>query len=761
MSEATDHVKHAARRVCLVLPLFVAALSGSLRAATLSGVVRDATGRVVPGARVSASSPSGDSETTSSADGRFSIPDVSVPATVRVEKPGFSTGVTTWAGTGEVSVVLAPGPVRQQVVVTATRTEVAAGDIASAVSAMGAEELAAQPAIQIDTVLRQVPGFSLFRRADSRTANPTTQGVSLRGLGATGASRAMVLFDGLPLTDPFGGWVYWDRVPMQEVASVEVFRGGGSSLYGSGALAGVVNFRRETVAMPMISADLSAGGQGTRAGSAKISAGIGAWALSASAQGLTTEGYIPVAREARGPVDAPANVRYGNSWLKAGRKIAGGSVFVSGDLFNESRQNGTLLQTNNTRLAEGAAGADLAVAGGNLALRGYGSAQRYNQTFSSISLDRAAEALVRLQAVPAQQLGGSAQWVRSLSANNVLAVGADVRQIRGHTDEIVLVQSVPTTRVVAGGHQTLGGGFVEDMLQLGRVSLTMAARVDTWRNYDAYSNAFPLGATGIAEMRDLNDKTSVAFSPSLGAVVRLSSMFSLTASGYGAFRSPTLNELYRTFRQGNVQTLANEALNAERLRGVEGGLTLSAGRVHGRIGYYWSTIRDAIGNRTLQVTPELITRQRQNIGSLDAQGVEMELSAALPRGLWVRTSYAFSHSIVGESLESSLEGRRIPQVPRHAVSSTIGYTGPRWYATAVGRYVDRQYDDDLNRLSLPGYFVTDLFVAYRFLSGVDAYLACENLLDRSYVTARTPAESLGSGILVRAGVKLAWPLKKR
>ena len=56
-------------------------------------------------------------------------------------------------------------------------------------------------------------GFSLFRRSGSRYANPTSQGVSLRGLGASGARRALVLVDGLPLNDPFGGWVYWARVP--------------------------------------------------------------------------------------------------------------------------------------------------------------------------------------------------------------------------------------------------------------------------------------------------------------------------------------------------------------------------------------------------------------------------------------------------------------------------------------------------------------------------------------------------------------------
>src|ERR671929_131193 len=96
-------------------------------------------------------------------------------------------------------------------------------------------------AATLDDALRQVPGFTLFRRTGSRVANPTSQGVSLRGVGASGASRALVLADGIPLNDPFGGWVYWGRVPRASVERIEVLRGGASSLYGSSALGGVVN----------------------------------------------------------------------------------------------------------------------------------------------------------------------------------------------------------------------------------------------------------------------------------------------------------------------------------------------------------------------------------------------------------------------------------------------------------------------------------------------------------------------------------------
>ena len=131
-------------------------------------------------------------------------------------------------------------PLHQRVVVTAARAPEALTDSAALVSVVGREELAASSNVTLDDTLRRVPGFSLFRRSSSLTAHPTTQGVSLRGVGPSGTSRSLVLFDGMPLNDPFGGWVQWNRLPPLALDSVELARGAGSSLYGSSSLGGTV-----------------------------------------------------------------------------------------------------------------------------------------------------------------------------------------------------------------------------------------------------------------------------------------------------------------------------------------------------------------------------------------------------------------------------------------------------------------------------------------------------------------------------------------
>ena len=110
----------------------------------------------------------------------------------------------------------------ETVTVTPTRSEQRLGDVPASVNVVEKETIRQSPAVVADDVLRQVPTFSLFRRSSSLSSHPTAQGVSLRGIGPSGVSRTLVLVDGVPFNDPFGGWVYWTRVPLDSVDRIEV-----------------------------------------------------------------------------------------------------------------------------------------------------------------------------------------------------------------------------------------------------------------------------------------------------------------------------------------------------------------------------------------------------------------------------------------------------------------------------------------------------------------------------------------------------------
>jgi outer membrane receptor protein involved in Fe transport len=618
------------------------------------------------------------------------------------------------------------------------------------VAVLSAQELAASAAPTVDDALRQVPGFSLFRRSGSRYANPTTQGVSLRGLGASGASRALVLVDGIPLNDPFGGWIAWGRVPRAALARIEVLRGAGSDLYGSSALGGVVQLlRREARGpgdRPAIVADGSAGELGSADGSLFAATAWKGWGASLAAESSRTDGYILVDPAARGPVDTPAGSRHNTfeATVEHGT-AAGGRLFVRGSRFTEERTNGTPLQTNDSDFRQWSAGADSPAGGGFLSLRGWGGDQSYHQGFSSVAANRASERLTRLQSVPADTLGGSVQWSHPVADRHALVAGLDLREVHGSSDELVFGNGPPTL-VSAGGRQRTGGLYLEDVARLSpRLSLTAGGRFDSWTND---------GLTGAR-------RDESAFSPRAALLFQATERWAWTASAYKAFRAPTLNELYRDFRVGNVLTVANQSLRAERLTGGETGVLFlgHGGRLTARGTLFWMDIDQTIANVTLSATPALITRQRQNLGSTRSRGIETEVTARAGDRWTVTGGWLLSDArVVDAPAEPDLEGLRLPQVPRNQATLQIRFDDLRLATAALqARWTGAQFDDDQNLFRLGSFTTVDALVSRSlsfWLRGLSAYAAGENLLNERYDVGRTPLLTLGPPRTVRVGVRI-------
>ena len=604
------------------------------------------------------------------------------------------------------------------ITVTATRAEARLADTPASVVVISRNVLSSTAAATVDDALRQVPGFTLFRRTGSRVANPTSQGVSLRGIGASGASRALVVDDGIPLNDPFGGWVYWGRIPRASLERVEVLRGGASDLYGSSAMGGVVQFVRRAPT-PALWIEASAGSQSTRTASAFAAAGFGSVAIDV----LDTDGYVLVDPSQRGSVDRRADASHSAIDLTLGRA----PLFVRGSWYRESRNNGTPLQTNDTTIRQLAAGAS----GRGFLVRAWGSDQDYAQTFSAIAADRNSERLTVDQRVPSRSGGATVQWSRAIGTNQAFVTGIDARQVSGTSREL----QPSGTRNESSGRQRTAGAFVEDVIALRDVSVTAGLRVDSWRNDDAERNGNPLAS-----------RSDSAISPRLAVLYRPATLpVAFTASAYRAFRAPTLNELYRGFRVGNVVTLANESLTPERMTAFE----IGARAYNVRTTLFWMNLEDIVSNVTLSVTPNLITRQRQNVASSRSRGVEIEGDWPVWRDLRLSSGYLFSHSVM---TSGDLDGKRLPQVPRHQASAQLAWMSRSTVAAQL-RWSSMQFDDDQNRLPLRGAFVTDLFFAHPIASALDLTLAAENVFDRRIEAGATPVITLGQPRSVRLGVR--------
>jgi outer membrane receptor protein involved in Fe transport len=745
------------------LALLIGCLLSAEEVSTMTGVVRDDSGAPVAGAVIRASADGRPlASMASERDGGFAFdPGPFQSGRLCVTAFGFEPLEQDWSVTdGPILLVLQPVRLAEEVTVTASRTEARLGDTASRVVVLSRADLLSSAALTVDDALRQIPGFSLFRRSGSRVANPTAQGASLRGVGPSAASRTLVLLDGLSLNDPFGGWVYWSRVPRIAVERVEVVEGGTSDLYGSAGLGGVIQVVARDSA-PAVSLEASGGNEGTAMASLFAAVQSGGWGLRLASEGFTTDGYILVADDKRGPLDTTAAARHLNGTLTVDRRFSSSlTAFVRGALFGESRKNGTPLQLNDTGVQEVNGGSDwTSPSAGAFTLRGGYSAQSYHQTFTAVSADRASEALTRDQRVPSTLASGSLQWSRAVGSRHALVAGLEGHWVEGRSNETAFAQAKATALLSAGGHEQSWALFAADRVSLGsRILLTAGARLDHWREAAGSSSQTPLGP-GSPSITQFPDRTETAISPRAAVLFRATRQLRLTVAGYGAFRAPSLNELYRSFRVGNTLTLANPDLNEERLWGGEVGTSWSTRdeRLRVRAVGFLARIDNPVSNVTVKVTPQLITRQRQNLGRTGSRGAELDAEALLGRRLRVALGYALTDAAVQRfGADPTLVGNDVPQVPRHQLTFEARYANARVVDVAVqGRVSSRQFEDDQNRLPLAGYFALDLQVS-RHLGRIEAFAALENATDHRYPVGLTPIETLGPALLARAGVRLDW-----
>jgi len=738
----------------------------------VEGVVKDPSGAVITAAQVTLRAAGYEATKNTDAEGHFVFSSIPAPGgSLTVRAKGFAAFENRWSAgaddTASVEVVMHPASTAEQVTVTATRMQTPLSQTTADVRVLTHHEIAATPALTLDGVLQQVPGFTLFRRTGSRVANPTAQGVSLRGVGASGASRALVLEDGIPLNDPFGGWIYWDRVPREAVGRMEVVRGGVSDLYGSSAMGGVINVMTRKATTSEFSLDTSYGNENTPDGSFWSGIQHGPWTLDLDGEAFNTDGYILVNQQDRGTVDTPANSEHDVGDVTLERKLGeNGRLFAKTTYFRETRENGTPLTYNRTHTRQLAIGADwVSQQAGSFTFRGYGGPEVFDQTFSSVAIDRNSESLVRAQRVPAQQTGASIQWSRPVGTKQTLLAGFDGREVRGSSNELGFFGGRMTSALGAGGRQRTAGVYGEDVIRLtARWQVTAALRFDRWRNYDALSTSKSLTSTNPATVVNFPERTEKAFSPRLGMLYRLTSNVSLVGSAYRAFRAPTLNELYRGFRVGNVVTNANSDLLGERLTGAEAGAQFAAFRhkLTGRGTFFWSDVTDPIANVTLKVTPTLITRQRQNLGRTRSRGVDLDAALQVTPTFRLTSGYEFVNAnVLSFTADPSLVGLEIPQVPRHVVTFQALYSNPtaanRWRRLTLalqGRYVGNQFDDDQNLLPLGKFFTLDASLSHRIWSDTEAYVAVGNIFDERYTVQRTPVPELGPPILFRVGFRI-------
>ena len=587
------------------------------------------------------------------------------------------------------------------------------------VSTIGQTQLEQIPGVNLDDRLRDVPGFSLFRRSSGLVAHPTTQGVSLRGIGSSGASRTLVLWDGVPANDAFGGWIYWTRIPPDVIDRIEISRGASTSVFGDLALGGAISIWSREPERHHLTASYEAGNRDTHEVSAGWTDLWSHWAVSVAGRAFTTDGYFIVPEELRGSVDKHANVRFATGLTRIDWFSGAHRIFAKVDILAEERHNGTLLQKNSTGLGELAVHYAHESSRDGFSLLAFHSREQFHSIFSAITGGRTVENVTFRQTVPAEGLGADALWRHKGSRWNTL-VGADVNRAEGtSTDRLV-----PTGLRVGGGTLLQHGVFGEGNVTVGAATFF----------------------AGLRHQFTGQDRQFV--SPSGGLVVGRG-RFRGRGSVYRSFRAPTLNELFRTFRAGNALTRANSELQPETLFGAEVGFDIIGESSRFRVTAYRNAIDRIITNVTLSFTPSLITRQRQNAASALNRGAEFEGEHRW-RNWRGRMGYLFVDSRIDAG---SLDGKRVAQIPRHQGSAQLTYQYRRTLFSGGLRSFSSQFDDDVNNFLLPGFATVQCYLQQHLLTSLSGVVEFENLLDRRYYTAFTPTPNTGAPRLFRVGLR--------
>jgi outer membrane receptor protein involved in Fe transport len=659
-----------------------------------------------------------------------------------------------------VAEALPPPP--PAIVITGTALPEPRAESVYAVGRISARQIEQSPSHELDQLLKDVPGVQLFRRSDARSGHPTSQGVTLRALGGNASSRALLTVDGVPQSDPFGGWVNWPAYDPANFAGVRVVRGGGSVANGPGALAGTIEMTSRADAG--IGGEIDAGSRDSLEARARIGVAAGGGVLALSGRGERSDGFVPITKGTRGPADERAPYE---QWSERGRWVAPLSsetelqASLSG--FHDWRTRGTQFSSDRTNGAD----ASLRLVGRGRwqwAVLGYWQWRNLRSSTAGLNAGRVTATRVLLQdSVPSHGLGGSIEVRPPMPQGIELRLGADARRTTGETRELTnYVAGDPTRRRFAGGETWTSGAFAEASADVHRVVLSGGARIDHWQVSGGHLFEQTIATGGV--LRDERDPTRQGWLPTArgGVLAPLGGGFSLRSAAYLGWRMPTLNELFRPFRAGLDATAANSNLSPERLAGAEAGIDYAHGAWRLSVTGFVNRLRDAIANVTLGTGPGTFPqvgfvaaggtfRQRENVDAVKVRGIEA--GAQWTRGPWALSAGAsWTHAQMEASGAAAfLNGLRPAQTPTFAGTLSASWEQDGKGAELVLRRVGAQFEDDLNARVLKGATTIDAFASWPLARRLQMVARVENVTD-----ALVMAGIGGDGSVERATPRTLW-----
>ncbi|HEY0615355.1 MAG TPA: TonB-dependent receptor [Candidatus Elarobacter sp.] len=702
-------------------------------------VVVDESGAPIAGAAVVFGSlGTGSDLQVSAADGSAS-PGARYRVTqARISAPGYEPVTVVLRARPERVVLRRVAPVIGSVRV-ATGSQQSLHRLPVPASVLDLTAIQSSPAATSDALLRGLPGFD---RSRSNSAF-TNYGQLRVSFGGAGNDRGVVLADGLPAQDAFGGQVDWSAYPPGNLARAELLRGAGSALYGSGAVGGVLALETRAPPSQATRPDgrLSIGGGGLGAGDASLfyRSPLGP-RLAASLWASTTQAaYFDFPATFRSRLDQVARSQSDALQLRV-RTAGAPSTVEASLLFSTDAQAQGRPNYDFGRTFEQAA-----LAYAHAGERATTSVQAYARATTVLNVadlyPTTPGALRYVQHVPSWESGVFASWLTSGSHLD-LEVRADERAVHGISDQR---GGDGTLQSLGSGSQTLSGIALQARAHGDRFDVLAGAR------YDAVEFAHGVlvnVARGVATETRPPARSDAAVSPRVALRYDLSPNLALRASTGAGFRAPFLNELVRGFQIGSVVMAPNPALVPERSRGDAAGFDLVNARSRFAFDLTSTRVNDAIAFVTLSPT----LQQRRNVGRTRTDGAAATYTTLLAPCTRLRLGGQTQYARVLAGPPAIL-GKRLAFVPDREATIGLDTQGGSTTYGLDAQFAGLAYADDLNTQPLGKALLIGFRIGAPLANGATLSLAAENLTDREYLSS---VDRLGppSSVTLRLAVPL-------
>jgi len=637
-------------------------------------------------------------------------------------------------------------------VITATKTQRNPLEIPSRISMIQGDIINMSATMQMDDVLRFIPGANVNRSTGIYSQRPM---VTLRGLSGDEQARTLVLMNGVPINTSDDGGVNWNRINHHDIERVEVFRGPGSSLYGNNAMGGVINLITKNPVSPQeINTGVSIGTHQTirQDLNVRIRNDDGHYGV-LSQYYLQSDGFNNVPEEDRTPFDierfleaigVSARVGYDNSqWF---------NWELQYDVFRDKRGEGHQIHVPDgtyrnfdTNLFRGQ------LSGSNHNTMYNLSAFFQTENYYNINENMRGENYERFDVDAARKdMGIIFSLNRQLSDQNTLTGGFEYKL--GSIEGGDYFQTAPYDTVYNEGRLATMGGYLQNEYSFSddRIHLIAGLRLDraTLSDGDYYST------DPWSTIPELTDHTWTALSPRAGLRFNFWDNLSTYLSYSRGFRASILDDLTRTGWMWVGPKYANPELEPESIDNYEAGFDLSAGQhlkvsssafiMRGKDFLYYVETGDQIFGRPIF--------RRENVTNVRVRGLETEITYDPGNNLMISSGYTYNHSVItGFEARPELEDNYLKYVPAHNANVSLFWTAPWVNLSVRGLYKGTQYADDANEQELDDYVTVDLMLSRNIRSHYTLSLDIQNVFDNRHMET---IQYMSPGRLITARVAL-------